>query len=101
MKVLKGILSDSKSYYLDIKSKLERKIAKLPKGSVKERVISGKKYYYLQQRVGGKVAHKYLGKARPDGLIAEFKDRKALRAELKKVDEALKILNRAEGRKRG
>lgn len=101
MRVLKGILSDSKSYYLDIRGKLRDKIAQLPSGSIKERLISGKKYYYLQQRLGGKVVHKYLGKNRPASLIAKLKERKALCAELKKVDEALKVLKRAEGRKHG
>ena len=43
--MLKGILSESKKYYLDIKKKMARKLANLPKGSVKERKIAGKKYY--------------------------------------------------------
>ena len=50
MKVLKGILSESKEYYLDIKKKIEGKLEKLPCGSIKKRKISGKKYYYLQYR---------------------------------------------------
>lgn len=101
MKILKGILSESKEYYLDAKKKIEKKLATLPKESVKERVISGKKYYYLQHRVGRKVMHKYLGKNKPDSLIKQIKERKALKVELQKVNEALKMIKRSEGRRHG
>ena len=100
MKVLKGILSESKKYYLDAKRKIEKKLAQLPKGSIKEREISKQKYYYLQQRIGEKVVHKYLGKEKPELLLKQIKERSLLKAQLKKVNEALRILKRSEGRKR-
>lgn len=100
MNILKGILSESKKHYLEVKDKIEKKLAKIPKGSVKEREISGKKYYYLQYRVNKKVVHKYLGKSRPEAIIRQLKERKSLKEELKKINEALRILKRAEGRKR-
>lgn len=99
MKVLQGILSESKEYYLDIKKKIEKKLANLPKGSVKEREIAGKKYYYLQYRAGKKIMQKYIGKNKPENLIKQIKERNALKIELKKVDEALKMIKRTEGRK--
>lgn len=101
MKVLEGILSESKEYYLDAREKIKKKLTNLPKGSVKERVIAGKKYYYLQQRVGKKVVHKYLGKRRPKEVLNQIKERKALGVELKKVNEALRIIKRSEGRRHG
>ena len=101
MKILKGILSESKEYYLDIKKKINNKLENLPRGSVKEREISGKKYYYLQYRDGKRVVHKYLGKNKPDGLINQIKERKVLQDELEKVKEALKIIKRSEGSKHG
>ena len=99
MNVLKGILSESKKYYLDAKSRIEKKIANLPKGSIKERKIFGKQYYYLQKRINDKIVHKYLGKDRPEDIIKQLQQRKALKAELKKVNEALKTLKRTESRK--
>ena len=99
--MLKGILSESKKYYLDIKKKMARKLSNFPKGSVKERKIAGKKYYYLQQRRGKKVVHKYLGKNKPALIIKQIKERKALNAELKKVNESLRIIKMSEGRKHG
>ncbi len=101
MKVLQGILSESKEYYLDAKRKIEKRLKVLPKGSIKERAISGKKYYYLQYRKGKKVIQKYIGKNRPDNLIRQIKELKALKVELKKVNSALKIIKRSEGRKHG
>jgi len=99
MKVLQGILSESKEYYLNAKDKIAKKLADLPQGSIKKRRISGKMYYYLQHRIGKKVHHKYLGKNEPADLLKQLNERKTLKSELKKVNEALRILKRTEGRK--
>ena len=101
MKVLQGILSESKEYYLQAGEKIRKKLANLPKGSVKKRLIAGKRYYYFQQRVGKKVVHKYLGKRRPEEVISQIKERKALTVELRKVNGALRIIKRSEGRRHG
>lgn len=101
MKILKGILSESKDYYLDAKRKIERKIANLPRGNIKQRNISGKRYYYLQKRSGKKIVHRYLGKNKPIELLKQLKQRKLLKNELKKINEALKIIKRSEGKRRG
>ena len=101
MRILQGILSESKEYYLEAKEKIKKRLENLPRGSVKERLIASRKYYYLQQRVGKRVVHKYLGKKKPGGILKQIKERKALSAELKKVNEALRIIKRSEGRGRG
>jgi hypothetical protein len=98
MKVLKGILSESKDYYLKTKIKIEKKLATLPNGSIKERNISGNKYYYLQERKGNKVVHKYIGRKKPDDLVKQIGQRKLFKSELKKVHEALAIIKKSEGR---
>jgi len=101
MNVLKGILSESKDYYINAKAKIEKRLASLPQGSIKKRKIAGKIYYYLQHRVGNKVQHKYIGKNEPIDLLKQLNERKFLKSELKKVNEALRMLKRTEGRKRG
>lgn len=98
MNVLKGILSESKEYYLNTKDKIAKKLAGLPQGNIKKRKISGKIYYYLQHRIGKKVQHKYLGKNEPADLLKQLNERKALKSELKKVNEALRMLKKTEGR---
>ena len=100
MSVLNGILSDSHGYYIGIKEKIGKKLADLPNGSVKERGIAGQKYYYIQQRVGKKVVHKYLGKKKPEDLIKKIQMRKSMKNELKKVNEALKMLGRVKVKSR-
>lgn len=99
MEVLQGILSESKEYYINAKDKIEEKLEKLPRGSIKAREISGRKYYYLQQRVNNKIKHQYLGKEKPEDIIGQIQERRRLKSELKKVHDALKILKRAEGKK--
>jgi hypothetical protein len=99
MLILKNILSESKEHYIDAKGKIERKLSDLPKGSIKERQIAGRKYYYLQSREGQKVVHRYLGKEKPVDFLRQIKERRALQNELKKVSEALRIIKRSEGRK--
>jgi len=101
MRVLQGILSESKQYYLQVREKIKNKLAGLSKGNVKERQIGGKKYFYLQRRIGKKVNHKYLGKNKPEEVMRQIKERKALLVELKKVNDALRIIKRSEGRRRG
>ena len=101
MSILKGILSESQEYYLNIKDKINHKLSDLPKGNVKERIIAGKKYFYLQQRISNKIVHKYLGKQKPEDLIKKLQLRKSMRNELKEVEEALRMLKRSKGSGRG
>jgi len=100
MSVLKDILKESKEYYQKAKVKIEKRLAVLPKGSIKKRSIGGREYYYLQYRSGQKVIQEYQGKQMPEGVAEKIKERKALSLELKKVNESLKIIRRSEGRKR-
>lgn len=101
MEILKGILSDSKKHYQESRKKILKKLASLPRGSIKKRRISGHEYFYLQKRVAEKVVHKYLGKEHPEKLANEIKLRKSLEAELKKNEEALKMIQKTERKKRG
>ena len=94
MKVLKGILKESKGHYRKVNAELRKEISKLPKGSVKKRKIGRQFYYYLQYRKGEKVIHKYLGKLRPKELINRINRRNVLKKKLKKVKEALKLLSK-------
>jgi hypothetical protein len=100
MQVLKGILKESNEHYLDLKQKVEQRLAALPKGSVKVRKISGQSYWYLQRREKERVVHEYLGKERPEKLIAEVEERRQLKAELKAIHESLRMLRRVEGKRR-
>lgn len=92
MKVLKGILNDSKEYYEKEKKLLEKELSKLPKGNIKKRNIGNKYYYYLQHREGKKVIHDYLGKSKPKEMVKNIERRKILLSEVKKVNDSLNLL---------
>jgi len=100
MDALKGVLQESRKHYADLEKRIAKRLKPLPSGSVKARRISGAVYYYLQERVGGKIVHRYLGKEKPEVMMKQISERRALKAELKKVREGLKLVKRAEGRKR-
>lgn len=105
MNVLANILKESKVYYLDIQHKLDARLGALVIGNIKKRTIYGNTYYYLQQRIGQKIVHTYLGKTIPEKLLADIraskKEKERLRAELARVHEALRVLKRTEGKKHG
>ena len=80
----------SENYYFNARERIYDRLAQLPRGTVKERLISGRKYYYLQRREGKKVLHTYLGKEIPVDLKKQLEEREALRRELENVREALR-----------
>jgi len=95
MKILRGVLQESRDYYLSLEKQIEKKLACLPSGSIKRRRIGRKRYYYLQFRKGGRVVHEYLGKEEPKELLRDIDQRRLLARELKKVKEALAVLKKS------
>lgn len=62
MEILNGILKEELERLKKLKKSYERKISKLPKGSLVRKEIKGHIYYYLNYREGNKGIFKYLGK---------------------------------------
>ena len=62
MGVIKGVLKEELQNSLQMKEDYERELAKLPKGSLVKKMIKGHEYYYLVERVKGKVKFTYKGK---------------------------------------
>jgi len=94
MKILKGILNESKEYYEKQEREIIKELSKLPKGSIKKRKLGRRYYYYLQNRKGKKIIHKYLGKSKPQEIIDKVKRRKVLEKELRKIKASIKLLSR-------
>ena len=94
MKVLKGILNESKKYYEKEQKAIIEELAKLPKGSIKKRKLGNAFYYYLQYREDKKIIQKYLGKSEPKEIMNKLHRRKILMKELKKIKESLKLLSK-------
>lgn len=80
----------SENYYFNARERICSRLSQLPRGTVKERLISGRKYYYLQRREGKKVVHTYLGKEIPEDIKKNLEERETLRRELENVQEVLR-----------
>ena len=74
----------------------EEEIASLPKGYIREKIIKGHTYYYLQYREGTRVRSKYIPKSELDDLRDKLKRReeyvearKARLKEMRQIERAL------------
>ena len=96
MEILVDILKDSKAHYLDVQSRVQKRLRQIPRGSVQKRHFPhcGGDYYYLAARQGRRVVSKYLGKEEPVQLLKEIEERKNLLQRLKDVRKNLAILRR-------
>src|SRR3972149_8939047 len=88
-KTFKDQKKRSAGSYFKAREKIYGRLAQLPVGTIKERLISGRKYYYLQRREGKKVLHTYIGRDIPEDLKKQMKEREKLRDELKKIQDIL------------
>jgi len=82
---------------LQLQRELENNISRLPRGSIKERKVKDKTYYYLAYRESKKVINKYIG----DDLLQVKKlsrlilERKAFKNQLKQLQKDWKIYKKA------
>lgn len=76
-------------------SEYEEKLTNLPKGTIKNKVVGDKNYYYLCYRDGKKVVSKYIGKDEDslkqiENQIEERKHIELMLKQLKKEQQELK-----------
>jgi len=100
MAILKGILKESRDYYLGLDRRLRARLKRLPRGSVLKRRIGSKDYYYLIYRSGLRVVSRYLGKDEPVMIEKAIKERRQLKRQLKEVEENLRMLESLERRRK-
>lgn len=75
---------DRIEYMLD---RYQRTLAQLPKGSISEKAVSGKTYYYLKYRDGKKVISRYLRSMEVDTVREQLARRKHVEAMIKSLQE--------------
>ena len=80
---------------LEKKARLEKDLSVLPQGYISKKNISGKTYYYLQNRVSGKMTGEYLKKDEVDRVYEQIRLRKQYEAELPKLNTRLSELEQA------
>lgn len=83
------------------KARIEYMLAKyradydsLPKGSISEKRVGEKTYYYLKYRSGKKVVSQYINKSDIDEVREQIEKRKHIEAMIKSLQEELSIANR-------
>jgi|GEM_PF-884521 len=78
---------------LQLQRELKNKISELPKGTVKERRVKNKTYYYFAYREDDKVINKYIGNEKQEAVKCAklVKERKAYENQLKELQKDWKI----------
>lgn len=84
MEPINSILREELGESLRLKKRYEQELKKLPRGALICKTIKGHKYYYLAERVKGKVKYIYKGKL-PESEIKKYKEAKELRAKYRKL----------------
>ncbi len=77
------------------KNEIEQALPSLPKGYISTKTIKEKQYYYLQNRVDGKITSKYLKENEVETIKEQVERCKKYRTELPKIEVRLKELEQA------
>ncbi|KUO52362.1 MAG: hypothetical protein APF76_04825 [Desulfitibacter sp. BRH_c19] len=98
MVVIKGVLQDELERQNRMLRAYQKKAVLLPKGSVVNKNIRGKEYFYLQYRDGEKVVSKYIPNNEFPVINSKIEERKKIdkivsdiKKEIKFIEKALKI----------
>jgi hypothetical protein len=84
MKVLKGVLAEELENSLQMRKRYTEAIQKLPRGSLVEKKIGGRSYYYLAFRENKKVRFVYKGRL-SEGEVKRYKEAQKMRANYRKL----------------
>lgn len=99
MSILEEVLLEEYDRSCRLSRALEAELAELPKGSIRERVINGRIYYYLQYRDGVQVKSDYVRSSEVEELRRMIARRKELVKALKEQASAQSQIERALGRR--
>lgn len=67
---------------------------RLPKGSLSEKAVGERVYYYLKYRDGKRVVSQYISKSQIDEIRQQLEKRKHIEAMIKSLQEELAIANK-------
>ena len=97
--VLEEILLEEYDRSARMINALDAEIASLPRGSIREKIIKGRVYYYLQYREGSRVRSVYVPKADVETLREQLEARSRCISEKKAQERAMHQIERALGRR--
>ena len=90
MSILSEILKEEYERLNNTISSFEALAASLPRGSIREKLINGKKYQYLQWRDGSKVRSRYIKPDEISTLSEQIEQRRQYVKEIKTLRETKK-----------
>jgi len=102
MMSLKGVLKEEVDNSIRLQKRYQKELSRLPKGSLIEKNIKGRKYYYCVYRnEQGKVCFDYLGKDISEKQKNDFAEIKKKRAQCRKfigqLNKEIKFLRKSIG----
>jgi hypothetical protein len=98
MDIIKDMLEDSLRHAQESLELYQKRIEKLPKGSLSVKNINGALYYYLAHREDRKVKNDYLGKLSPEEareIIEKIEKRRRYRKAVMELKKEIKYLRKA------
>lgn len=92
--------SIQKEYQTIVRKEAEyqKRLEKLPAGSIQKKIISGKEYYYLQRREGKRVLSTYIKSRELEKVKADIQLRKQLSQEIEAIKERKGLMEKLTGR---
>lgn len=74
--------------------KYQEELSALPKGTISEKTVSGKTYYYLKYRDGKKVVSQYVSKKEIENVRSLVEKRRHIEAMVKSLQEEKAIADK-------
>ena len=94
MNMILTTISQEKKRIEYMLTKYQEEIASLPKGSLSEKAVGERVYYYLKYRDGKRVVSQYISKSQIDEIRQQLEKRKHIEAMIKSLQEELAIANK-------
>lgn len=98
MSVLEEVLLEEYDRSMRVIHAIQAEQKALPKGSVQEKLIGGRKYLYLQYRDGNKVRSDYIKESDIDNIRSGLKKRKDNDKALKELKKSIEQIEKALGK---
>lgn len=98
MSILEEVLAEEYERSERVSRALMAELADLPRGSVRERLINGRSYYYLQYREGSRVRSDYVPREDVGALRERLARRKEVVAALKEQERSRRQIEKALGK---
>ena len=98
MTILSEILNEEYERLNRTIASYEAMVAELPKGSIREKQIDGRRYKYLQWRESNRVLSKYIKPTEIDSLSELIERRRGYESEIKSLRASKKEFDRVIGK---